>query len=634
MSDDHREFRYVGAAPNPNLSPHASEKRAPPHAYRADRVFGPDASNEEVVIAASAKDIVAGALRGVNGTIFAYGQTGGGKTHTMRAVTRAAARDVFDAIAADDGDCEYLLHFSAVEIYNEAVRDLLVDAPPPWANETTSASASASPGMGTHAQGGIGVPVPGGVIRGHPVEPTESLRLLDDPERGTVIERLTAAPVDSREALEGLLREVEARRQVGATGMNAHSSRSHQIVRLTVESRRAPRREPRDEGAAEVRTGDVGDFTATPTSAPVDAEKEEEGSEYDSPAESFDEEDASSASARTRRRPGKKSKSFERGVALAATLNFVDLAGSERANRARVSGARLKEGCHINRSLLTLGKVIRGLGERAEEERRESRGDSRAHVPYRDSKLTRILASSLGGNARTAVVTCVSDATSAVEATRAALFFASQAKRVTNRATVNEVRDAEAPFEDTAPRLPSSDEPSPPPSAREPPVEVTIPRSSRRRTRRSRAPKKRRASPISRGKKRALVSAAWNDFYFAEATAATTTAAAAAAAAAGLFPGSPRAHRRQRSWSPSPSTAKTDASTSTREQSENREERPWPTSTPTPLATGSTRTAGCSLVSSVERFVGRFDSRWARRALPRDASRARVDARMRKPSKP
>ena len=304
MSDDHREFRYVGAAPNPNLSPHASEKRAPPHAYRADRVFGPDASNEEVY-AASAKDIVAGALRGVNGTIFAYGQTGGGKTHTMRAVTRAAARDVFDAIAADDGDCEYLLHFSAVEIYNEAVRDLLVDAPPPWANETTSASASASPGMGTHAQSGIGVPVPGGVIRGHPVEPTESLRLLDDPERGTVIERLTAAPVDSREALEGVLREVEARRQVGATGMNAHSSRSHQIVRLTVESRRAPRREPRDKGAAEVRIGDVENPTATPTSAPVDAEKEEEGSEYDSPAESFDEEDASSASARTPRCPKK-----------------------------------------------------------------------------------------------------------------------------------------------------------------------------------------------------------------------------------------------------------------------------------------------------------------------------------------
>ena len=55
-------------------------------------------------VRASAKDIVAGALRGVNGTIFAYGQTGGGKTHTMRAVTRAAARDVFDAIAADDGD--------------------------------------------------------------------------------------------------------------------------------------------------------------------------------------------------------------------------------------------------------------------------------------------------------------------------------------------------------------------------------------------------------------------------------------------------------------------------------------------------------------------------------------------------
>ena len=72
-----------------SLPPRLREAR-PPHAYRADRVFGPDASNEEVY-AASAKDIVAGALRGVNGTIFAYGQTGGGKTHTMRAVTRAAA---------------------------------------------------------------------------------------------------------------------------------------------------------------------------------------------------------------------------------------------------------------------------------------------------------------------------------------------------------------------------------------------------------------------------------------------------------------------------------------------------------------------------------------------------------------
>ena len=129
----------------------------------------------------------------------------------MRAVTRAAARDVFDAIAADDGDCEYLLHFSAVEIYNEAVRDLLVDAPPPWANETTSASASASPGMGTPPRAASASPVPGGSSGDTRWSRPSRLRLLDDPERGTVIERLTATPVDSREALEGLLREVEAR---------------------------------------------------------------------------------------------------------------------------------------------------------------------------------------------------------------------------------------------------------------------------------------------------------------------------------------------------------------------------------------------------------------------------------------
>ena len=206
---------------------------------------------------------------------------------------------------------------------------------------------------------------------------SEPLRLLDDPERGTVIERLICTPVDSSEALEALLREVEARRQVGATGMNAESSRSHMIVRLTIESRVA----------------------SSADEAAVDTE--------------------------------------DRGPALTATLNFVDLAGSERASRAQSSGTRLTEGCHINRSLLTLGKVIRSLSEKSE------RG-SDEHVPYRDSKLTRILASSLGGNARTAVITCISAAASALEATRAALFFASQAKRVRNRATVNEVIDDKA----------------------------------------------------------------------------------------------------------------------------------------------------------------------------------------------
>ncbi|KAK7816205.1 kinesin-like protein nack2 [Quercus suber] len=112
-----------------------------------------------------------------------------------------------------------------------------------------------------------------------------------------------------------------------------------------------------------------------------------------------------------------------------ASLNLVDLAGSERASQTNADGTRLKEGSHINRSLLTLTKVIRKLSE----------GKRSGHIPYRDSKLTRILQSSLGGNARTAIICTMSPALSHVEQTRNTLSFATSAKEVTNNAQVNMV---------------------------------------------------------------------------------------------------------------------------------------------------------------------------------------------------
>ncbi|KAG6480715.1 hypothetical protein ZIOFF_057300 [Zingiber officinale] len=108
---------------------------------------------------------------------------------------------------------------------------------------------------------------------------------------------------------------------------------------------------------------------------------------------------------------------------LVASVNFVDLAGSERASQALSAGTRLKEGCHINRSLLTLGSVIRKL----------SKGRN-GHIPYRDSKLTRILQPSLGGNARTAIICTMSPARSHIEQSRNTLLFASCAKEVATSA--------------------------------------------------------------------------------------------------------------------------------------------------------------------------------------------------------
>ncbi|KAL0384027.1 UNVERIFIED_CONTAM: Kinesin-like protein KIN-7F [Sesamum radiatum] len=114
-------------------------------------------------------------------------------------------------------------------------------------------------------------------------------------------------------------------------------------------------------------------------------------------------------------------------------LNFVDLAGSERASQALSVGQRLKEGCHINRSLLTLGTVIRKL----------SKG-RHGHVNYRDSKLTRILQPALGGNARTAIICTLSPARSHVEQSRNTLLFASCAKEVSTNAQVNVVMSDKA----------------------------------------------------------------------------------------------------------------------------------------------------------------------------------------------
>ena len=115
-------------------------------------------------------------------------------------------------------------------------------------------------------------------------------------------------------------------------------------------------------------------------------------------------------------------------------LNLVDLAGSEKAAQTGAGGVRLKEGCNINQSLMVLGQVIQKL----------STGDKGQHINFRDSKLTRILQNSIGGNAKTAIICTVTPAAMSEEQTVSTLRFASQAKTIQNHATVNEVLDDKA----------------------------------------------------------------------------------------------------------------------------------------------------------------------------------------------
>ncbi|XP_074565769.1 kinesin-like protein KIN-7F [Curcuma longa] len=299
-----------------------SERSMSPTACTFDRVFRSDCTTK-LVYEEGAKEVALSVVSGINSTIFAYGQTSSGKTYTMTGITEYTALDIYEYILKHD-ERAFVLKFSAIEIYNEAVKDLL--------------SADSAP-----------------------------LRLLDDPEKGTVIEKLTEEILKDWNHLKALISVCEAQRKIGETTLNETSSRSHQILRLTVESC----------------------------------------------AQEFLGKDNSST--------------------LVASVNFVDLAGSERASQALSAGTRLKEGCHINRSLLTLGSVIRKL----------SKGRN-GHIPYRDSKLTRILQPSLGGNARTAIICTMSPARSHIEQSRNTLLFASCAKEVATSAQVNIVMSDKA----------------------------------------------------------------------------------------------------------------------------------------------------------------------------------------------
>ncbi|KAJ0252463.1 Kinesin-like protein KIN-7F [Hirschfeldia incana] len=293
-----------------------------PSAYSFDRVYGGECPTRQVYEDGT-KEIALSVVKGINCSIFAYGQTSSGKTYTMSAITEFAVADIFDYIFQHE-ERAFSVKFSAIEIYNEAIRDLL-----------------SSDGA--------------------------SLRLRDDPVKGTVVEKATEETLRDWNHLKDLLSVCEAQRKIGETSLNERSSRSHQIIRLTVES---------------------------------------------SAREFLDKENSTT---------------------LMASVNFIDLAGSERASQAMSAGARLKEGCHINRSLLTLGTVIRKL----------SKG-RQGHINFRDSKLTRILQPCLGGNSRTAIICTLSPARSHVELTRNTLLFACCAKEVTTKARINVVMSDKA----------------------------------------------------------------------------------------------------------------------------------------------------------------------------------------------
>lgn len=280
------------------------------------------ASRQADVFDFSIRPTVDDILNGYNGTVFAYGQTGAGKSYTMmggnidddvgKGIIPRIVEQIFASILASPSNIEYTVRVSYMEIYMERIRDLLVPQ-------------------------------------------NDNLPVHEEKNRGVYVKGLLEVYVSSVQEVYEVLRRGGESRAVSSTNMNSESSRSHSIFVLTVTQ-----------------------------------------------------------------------KNVETGSMKSGQLFLVDLAGSEKVGKTGASGQTLEEAKKINKSLSALGMVINSLTD----------GKS-SHVPYRDSKLTRILQESLGGNSRTTLIINCSPSSYNDAETLGTLKFGMRAKSIKNKAKVN-----------------------------------------------------------------------------------------------------------------------------------------------------------------------------------------------------
>lgn len=298
-------------------------KKVKDQVFAFDRIFDDNATQADVY-EGTTKSLLDCVLDGYNATVFAYGATGCGKTHTITGTSQQPGiifltmQELFEKIAERSDEKCTEVSLSYLEIYNETIRDLLV---------------------------------PGGSKQG--------LMLREDSHQTVTVAGLTSHhPKDVQEVMDMIVQGNEYR-TVSPTEANATSSRSHAVLQINIAQR-------------------------------------DKTSSVDEPH-------------------------------TMATLSIIDLAGSERASATKNRGDRLIEGANINKSLLALGSCINALCDARQ----------RSHVPYRNSKLTRLLKFSLGGNCKTVMIVCVSPSSVHFDETQNTLRYANRAKNIQTKVTRN-----------------------------------------------------------------------------------------------------------------------------------------------------------------------------------------------------
>ncbi|XP_008589545.1 PREDICTED: kinesin-like protein KIF18B [Galeopterus variegatus] len=279
-----------------------------------DRVFG-EAATQQDVFQHTTHSILDSFLQGYNCSVFAYGATGAGKTHTMLGregdpgIMYLTTMELYRRLEARQEEKRFEVLISYQEVYNEQIHDLL--------------------------------------------EPKGPLAIREDPDKGVVVQGLSFHQPASAEQLLEMLTRGNRNRTQHSTDANATSSRSHAIFQIFV------KQQDRVPGLIQ--------------------------------------------------------------ALQVAKMSLIDLAGSERASSTQAKGERLREGANINRSLLALINVLNALAD--------AKG-RKSHVPYRDSKLTRLLKDSIGGNCRTVMIAAISPSSLAYEDTYNTLKYADRAKEI------------------------------------------------------------------------------------------------------------------------------------------------------------------------------------------------------------
>ncbi|XP_070310684.1 kinesin-like protein KIF21A isoform X9 [Odocoileus virginianus] len=334
-------------------------------AFTFDYVFDIDSQQEQIYTQCIEK-LIDGCFEGYNATVFAYGQTGAGKTYTMgtgfdvniieeeQGIISRAVKHLFKSIEEKKHTSiknglpppDFKVNAQFLELYNEEVLDLF--------DTTRDIDAKTK---------------------------KSNIRIHEDSAGGIYTVGVTTRTVNTESEMMQCLKLGALSRTTASTQMNVQSSRSHAIFTIHLcQTRMCPQ---------------------------IDAESA------------------------TDNKVISESSQMNEFETLTAKFHFVDLAGSERLKRTGATGERAKEGISINCGLLALGNVISALGDKSKRA---------THVPYRDSKLTRLLQDSLGGNSQTIMIACVSPSDRDFMETLNTLKYANRARNIKNKVMVNQDR--------------------------------------------------------------------------------------------------------------------------------------------------------------------------------------------------